>query len=155
VKTPAELTVLFRDRGLKVTPQRQCIFRVMHNNGSHPTAHSVFEAVRTEMPTVSLRTIYQTLNDLVALNELQQVGVGTGAARFDPSTGTHHHLVCSRCGEVRDVHQELGALRLPVSQQQGFTIAGAEVVFRGLCAACSQEFIPKKNPVRQEKNRHV
>ncbi|MHB1444905.1 MAG: Fur family transcriptional regulator [Acidimicrobiales bacterium] len=144
MKTPAELTVLFRDRGFKVTPQRQCIFRVMHNNGSHPTAHSVFEAVRAEMPTVSLRTIYQTLNDLVDLSELQQVDVGRGAVRFDPATDHHHHLVCSRCGEVRDVHQDFGALRLPVFQQQGFSIFGAEVVFRGLCAACSEEPSPKK-----------
>ena len=85
MKTPTELTQLFRDRGLKVTPQRQCIFRVLHGNASHPTAHAVFESLGEEMSTISLRTVYQTLNDLVALGEIQQFDVGTGAARFDPT----------------------------------------------------------------------
>jgi Fe2+ or Zn2+ uptake regulation protein len=137
VKTPTELTELFRDRGFKVTPQRQCVFRALHGTSSHPTAHAVYLAVGEEMPTISLRTVYQTLNDLVALGEIQHVDVGTGAARFDPTTTTHHHLVCTRCGAVRDVHSDLGGLRLAPRQRQGFTIAGAEVVFRGLCAACS------------------
>jgi Fe2+ or Zn2+ uptake regulation protein len=125
-----------------VTPQRHCIFRVLHGDGSHPTADAVFRAVREEMPTISLRTVYQTLNDLVALGEIQQVEVGTGAARFDPEISTHHHLVCAGCGAVRDVHSELGGLRLPARQRQGFTIAGAKVVFRGLCASCSQATQP-------------
>jgi Fe2+ or Zn2+ uptake regulation protein len=121
-----------------VTPQRQCIFRVLDGNGSHPTAHAVFRAVREEMPTISLRTVYQTLNDLVTLGEIHQVDVGTGATRFDPATSTHHHLVCTRCGAVRDVQCELGGLRLSARERQGFVIAGAEVIFRGLCAKCSQ-----------------
>jgi Fe2+ or Zn2+ uptake regulation protein len=137
VKTPAELTQLFRDRGLKVTPQRQGIFRVLHENGSHPTAHSVFESVREGMPTISLRTVYQTLNDLVDLGEIQQFDVGTGAARFDPTTGNHHHLVCTRCGAMRDVHFDLAGLSLSARQYQGFTVSGTEVIFRGLCANCS------------------
>ncbi len=137
MKTPTELTQLFRDRGLKVTPQRQGIFRVLHENGSHPTAHAVFESVREGMPTISLRTVYQTLNDLVALGEIQQFEVGTGAARFDPAPGAHHHLVCTRCGAIRDVHFDLAGLSLSARQHQGFTISGAEVIFRGLCANCS------------------
>lgn len=138
VKTPAELTELFRERRLKVTPQRQRIFQALHDNGSHPTAHAVFLAIRPEMPTISLRTVYQTLNDLVALGEIQQVDVGTGAARFDPATSPHHHLVCTSCGAVRDVDCEFDGLRLPVQHQQGFIVRGAEVIFRGLCAECSQ-----------------
>lgn len=155
MKTPAEMTELFRARRFKVTPQRQCIFRVLHGNGAHPTAHAVFEAVREEMPTISLRTVYQTLNDLVALGEIQQVDVGTGAARFDPATGTHHHLVCTGCGAVRDVHCDLDDLRLHARQRQGFVVAGAEVVFRGLCAECSRATTRQKKTTRQEKDRRV
>ena len=138
MKTPTELTNLFRERRLKVTPQRQRIFQVLQGNGSHPTAHSVFSAVRVEMPAISLRTVYQTLNDLVALGEIQQFDLGTGAARFDPVTSAHHHLVCTRCRAVRDVRCELDGLRLPARQRQGFIVAGAEVIFRGLCAECSR-----------------
>jgi Fur family transcriptional regulator, stress-responsive regulator len=137
VKTPNELTQLFRDRSLKITRQRQCIFRVLQDNSSHPTAHAVFESVREEMPAISLRTVYQTLNDLVALGEIQQVDAGTGSSRFDPVTGPHHHLVCTQCGAMRDVHYDLDGLRLPARKRQGFAISGTEVIFRGLCANCS------------------
>ena len=149
MKTPTELTQLFRDRGFKVTPQRQSIFRVLHGNGSHPTAHAVFESLREEMPTISLRTVYQTLNDLVALGEIQQFDVGTGAARFDPATGVHHHLVCTRCGAMRDVHCDLDGLHLSAHQYQGFTISGAEVIFRGLCAKCSRTTSRQKEAARE------
>ena len=136
MKTPAELTKLFREQGLKVTPQRQCIFRVLHGNGAHPTAESVYEAAQAEMPTMSLRTVYQTLNDLAAMGEIQQLDLGTGSSRFDPNVDAHHHLVCVRCGKVRDLYADFGALSVPTRQRQGFTIGAAEVVFRGLCDSC-------------------
>ena len=149
MKTPTELTQLFRDRGLKVTPQRQCIFQVLHGNGFHPTAHTVFESLREEMPTISLRTVYQTLNDLVALGEIQQFDVGTGAARFDPTIGPHHHLVCTRCGAMRDVHCDVAGLSLRARRKHGSAISGTEVIFRGLCAKCSQTISHQKDAARK------
>jgi Fe2+ or Zn2+ uptake regulation protein len=107
MKTPTELTQLFRDRGLEVPRQRQCPFQVLHGNGPHRAAHAVFEPLPEGMPTISSRTVYQTLNDVVALAEIQYFGVRTGAAHFDPAAGAHRHLVCIRCGAMRDVHCEL------------------------------------------------
>ena len=136
MKSVAELTELFRARGLKVTPQRQCIFRVLHGNDVHPTAEAVYAAARAEMPTIALKTVYQTLNDLAAMGEIQQLDLGTGAARFDPNVDAHHHLVCTRCGKVRDLYADYPALTVPSRQRQGFTIGSAEIVFRGRCAEC-------------------
>lgn len=139
MKSPTELTELFRAQGLKVTPQRQCIFRVLDGNEVHPTADSVFNAARAEMPTMSLKTVYQTLNDLAAMGEIQQLELGTGASRFDPNVAAHHHLVCVRCGKVRDLYADYGRLRVPAGQRHGFTVGGAEVVFRGTCDTCSSK----------------
>lgn len=136
MKTPAELTELFRERGLKVTPQRQCIFRLLHGNGAHPTAESVFEAARSEMPTISLKTVYQTLNDLAEMGEIQALDLGTGSGRFDPNVDAHHHLVCERCGKVRDLYAEFPGVRVPRGRTLGFAVRVAEVVFRGLCDDC-------------------
>ncbi|HEY5154597.1 MAG TPA: transcriptional repressor, partial [Acidimicrobiales bacterium] len=66
MKSPAELTHAFRAQGLKVTPQRQRIFTVLYDNPEHPTAEAVYASVSADMPTISLRTVYQTLNDLAA-----------------------------------------------------------------------------------------
>ena len=140
MKTPAELTDLFRARGLKVTPQRQCIFRVLHGNVTHPTAEAVYAEASAEMPTISLKTVYQTLNDLSTMGEIASLDLGTGAGRFDPNIeGAHHHLVCERCGKVRDLFADVGQLDVPADLRQGFTVGRAEVVFRGRCRECSTQ----------------
>ncbi len=136
MKTPTELTELFRARGLKVTPQRQCIFRLLHENEAHPSAEAVHAAARAKMPTISLKTVYQTLNDLASMGELQLLDLGTGSARFDPNVDAHHHLVCDRCGKVRDLPVEFPDVRVPRGKEQGFAVRGAEVVFRGVCGEC-------------------
>ncbi len=109
----------------------------MHRNAHHPTAETVYAQVSAEMPTISLRTVYQTLNDLSEMGELVMLDLGTGSARFDPNTEGHHHLVCDRCGKVRDVYVDSSTLRVPRgSKAQGFQITSTQIVFRGLCEEC-------------------
>jgi Fur family transcriptional regulator, peroxide stress response regulator len=136
VKAPAELTELFRARGLKVTPQRLRIFEALHDTREHPTAEAVHAQVRQEMPTISLRTVYQTLHDLAAMGELSQLDLGTGSTRFDPNLDQHHHLVCQRCGRVHDLQADFTAVRVPVGHEHGFRVSTTEIVFRGVCADC-------------------
>jgi Fe2+ or Zn2+ uptake regulation protein len=130
---------LFRDRGLKVTPQRECIFDVLWGTEVHPSAEAVYAEARSRMPTMSLKTVYQTLNDLAEMGEIQQLDLGTGSSRFDPNIDVHHHLVCNRCAKVRDLYADFTLLEVPDAARQGFTVGGAEVVFRGLCADCSPQ----------------
>jgi Fe2+ or Zn2+ uptake regulation protein len=132
---PAELTQRFRSRGLKATPQREAVFRALVDQVDHPTAESIHAAVTAELPNVSLRTVYQVLNDLASMGEINALDLGLGAARFDPNVDAHHHLVCDTCGKVRDVHASY-PLTVPVGADQGFAIDAAEVVFRGLCDTC-------------------
>jgi Fe2+ or Zn2+ uptake regulation protein len=138
MRSPDALTEVFRGQGLKVTPQRQCIFRALHGNEQHPTADAVFDLVRAEMPTISLRTVYQTLNDLAAMGEVTPIDLGTGSTRFDPNLSDHHHLVCDRCGAVHDIAAATDAPeRLePAADALGFAISRTDIVFRGLCARC-------------------
>jgi Fe2+ or Zn2+ uptake regulation protein len=146
MKSPAELTEAFRVRGLKVTPQRQRIFTVLHDNPEHPTAETVYASVVADMPTISLRTVYQTLNDLAAMGELVQLDLGTGSARFDPNLDGHHHLVCDRCGKVLDVDAEIEGLDLPEDRRHGFVIDATQVVFRGTCPDCAAGTAPTARP---------
>ncbi len=137
MKTPEELTQLFRANGRKVTAQRQCIFRVLQGDVTHPSAEAVFESARRDVETISLKTVYQTLNDLAELGEITSLDVGTGMTRFDPNVDdAHHHVVCRRCGKVRDVYADFPDIRLPDGSDLGFEVGSAEVVFRGLCSEC-------------------
>ncbi len=138
VKTVDELTTRFRDQGLRVTPQRQVIFRLLHGVDTHPTVESLFDAARVEMPTISRKTVYQTVHDLEALGEVELLDLGTGSIRVDPNVeDTHQHLVCTRCGNIRDVLLDIADLRMPARYRREFTVEAVEVVFRGVCDDCA------------------
>ena len=139
MRTPEELTVRFRGRGLKVTPQRQAVFRALHDNHTHPTAESVYAEVSEQMPTISLRTVYQTLNDLAGMGEILHLELGTGSARFDANVEDphHQHLVCDGCGMVRDVSADVGSVRVRDGLPPGFRVSGTDIVVRGLCRRCA------------------
>src|SRR5260221_12897355 len=136
MKTADELTLRFRQLVLRVTPQRQAIFSLLHGVATHPTVESLYEAARVEMPTISRKTVYQTVHDLEGLGEVQLLDIGTGSIRVDPNVErAHHHLVCSRCGTVRDVLLDVHDLRVPARYRRGFSVDSVEVVFRGVCGS--------------------
>jgi Fe2+ or Zn2+ uptake regulation protein len=137
VHSPEELTELFRTTGRKVTAQRQCIFRILQGDETHPSAEVVHALAVREMETISLKTVYQTLNDLTDLGEIAALDVGTGRTRFDPNVDEpHHHVVCRRCGSVRDLVVDFPDLVVPEGADLGYELGGAEVIFRGLCPPC-------------------
>ena len=128
---------VLRERGLKVTPQRLAVHRAVTTSVGHPDAEQIWATVRTEMPSISLRTVYEVLHTLADLGQIQELDLATGSSRFDPTTSDHHHLVCTRCGAVADVFLDGPPAEVPPVQRQGFTIHTHEVTFRGLCGTCS------------------
>jgi len=137
MRSPDELSVLFRAQGRKMTAQRQCIFRVLHGDVSHPTAESIHAAAKAQMETISLKTVYQTLHELADMGEIAALDLGTGTTRFDPNVdAVHHHLVCRTCGKVRDLHADFSSVAVPEGADEGFVVGDAEVVFRGRCRDC-------------------
>ena len=138
MRTVDDLTERFREQGLRVTPQRQAIFRLLYGDASHPTVETLYERARDDMPTISLKTVYQTVHDLEAMGEVELIHLGTGSVRVDPNVEhAHHHLICTVCGKVRDVLVDVHDLRVPARDRHGFTVADVEVHFRGVCADCA------------------
>ena len=132
-----ELEDLFRSRGLRITPQRQQIFRVLARTSSHPTAEAVWLAVREEQPAISLKTVYETLHELVEIGEVQQVDLGPGASRFDTNVSGHHHLICRTCSRIDDVDlASADTPRLTAPNDSGYEIHEAEVIYWGRCPEC-------------------
>ena len=138
MKDTDTLTRIFREQGLRVTPQRQAIFRLLDGDASHPTVESLFDRARAEMPTISLKTVYQTVHDLEALGEVRVLDLGTGSVRVDPNVeDEHHHLLCTACGRVRDLPVDFSGLHVPLRYRRDFTIDDVQVIFRGRCDQCS------------------
>jgi Fe2+ or Zn2+ uptake regulation protein len=136
VKSPTELAQAFRERGLKVTPQRQLLFGLLEGNTSHPTAELLYQRASELMPGISLRTVYTTLTDLQEMGELQSVVLGSGATRFDPNVADHHHGVCDSCGAVVDLYVD-GTDHLLIDGAPGFRPDRTAIVFHGTCAGCT------------------
>ncbi len=136
MEDPDTVTALFRRHGLKVTPQRQCIFEILYAKPAHSTAETIYDIAKERMPTISLKTVYETLHSLAAMGQIQQIDLGTRSTRFDPDVHRHQHLVCSSCGRIENVDLDLGGLTLSPAERQGFVLSHAEVIFRGLCPTC-------------------
>src|SRR5260370_36363018 len=92
-----------RTAGLAVTPQRLAIFRRLAATDRHPSAEELHAAVRREMPTLSLATVYKTLNALAGIGAVRPVSRLGARGRWDANREPHHHLVCTSCGTVTDV----------------------------------------------------
>lgn len=136
MKTSAELIDLFRSQGRKITSQRVKIFEILEGNSAHPTAEAVYAQLVRELPTVSLKTVYKTLHELVDLGEVSSLDLGTGSCRFDPNKSVHHHMVCDGCHMVKDLYLDVRDISVPSELAEGFELGEAEITFRGLCSTC-------------------
>jgi Fe2+ or Zn2+ uptake regulation protein len=106
------------------------------------------------LPTVSLKTVYETLHELEAVGEIRLSRFGTGSWRVELKPAHDHgHLVCDRCGAVCDVEADYPIV-VPRSQRRHFVFGRAEVLFAGLCDSCAEgpnQAVDRKTP-RKEKD---
>lgn len=126
----------FRQKGLKITPQRRLIFETLFGNHSHPTADDVYQRVVPALPNISRTTVYNTLGELVALGELVEIDLGEGKTRYDTNTRPHHHLICTSCHAVVDLHRDFDGLGLSPEEARGYRIVRHQVAFYGQCSDC-------------------
>src|SRR2546430_11858142 len=129
-----------RTAGLAVTPQRLAIFRRLAATDRHPSAEELHAAVRREMPTLSLATVYKTLDALAGIGAVRPVSRLGARGRWDANLEPHHHLVCTSCGTVTDVAEpRLEAAARPaaaLAARHGLEAAGHSVEIFGRCPAC-------------------
>ncbi|MEO3768509.1 Fur family transcriptional regulator [Streptomyces sp. B8F3] len=135
----SDLLERLRGRGFRLTAQRRVVAEVLDGDHVHYTADEVLARATARLPEISRATVYNTLGELVALGEVLEVSTDGRAKRYDPNAhSAHQHLVCSRCGSIRDVRPEGDLLStLPETERFGFRVSGAEVTYRGICPDCA------------------
>jgi Fur family ferric uptake transcriptional regulator len=134
--------VQLREAGLRVTRPRLAVLDVLteaHTRAEHLSATQVAQRARTRLGSVSTQAVYDCLDVLTAAGLLRRIEPAGSPARFESRVGdNHHHLVCRGCGRVTDVDCSVGtAPCLEPSDDSGFVVDEAEVVFWGLCPTCS------------------
>jgi Fur family peroxide stress response transcriptional regulator len=136
VEIPLLQENFMRAEGL-LTSYRRVVLEVLRGTESHPTAAEVFRIVRRRKPGVAYATIYNSLNWLESRGMIARVDFAEEAARYDPIIDRHDHLVCDRCGLLRDVNLPLPARLLGrASRGVAFRVERYRVELFGLCGRC-------------------
>jgi Fur family transcriptional regulator, peroxide stress response regulator len=126
--------------GQRYTEQRAAVYGYLRGTTSHPTADDVFTAVRTEIPDISLATVYKSLETLVGCGLARKLTYGDGSARYDGRTDPHHHARCVACGAVMDVPGRLEAGVLEgLGPVPGFEVEGYRLELVGVCKGCRRD----------------
>jgi Fe2+ or Zn2+ uptake regulation protein len=128
---------LLRRHGLNVTAQRLAVLRAV---GDHPhcTADDIYQAVRVELGAISRQAVYDALGALTAKGIVRRIQPAGSPARYEDRVGdNHHHLICRRCGRMVDVDCAVGDTPcLTASDQAGYEVDEAEVIYWGRCPEC-------------------
>ena len=134
-----ETAQVLREKGLKVTPQRIAVYNMLLHSTEHPNAETIYRILEATNPTMSLATVYKTLDFFKHLRLVQELNVGEGSARYDAQVHCHPHTVCTVCGCVSDLYnEELTDLHKKLSKPLDFEVICEQLILYGKCAACKK-----------------
>ena len=121
----------------RFSQQRERIYEDVRTYMEHPSAQMVYDALRPEMPRLSLGTVYRNLHQMAQEGRLRELA--GPVARFDAVLPPHAHIRCVRCGQVADLALPYDPALDREAAGDGWVITGHELVFNGICPACGAE----------------
>ncbi|WP_412747182.1 Fur family transcriptional regulator [Krasilnikovia sp. MM14-A1004] len=129
---------MLRGASLRVTRPRLAVLTAVHVH-PHADTETIIRAVRGELGEVSTQAVYDVLRALTAARLVRRIEPAGSVPRYESRVGdNHHHVVCRSCGDIADVDCAVGETPcLTASDDHGFAIDEAEVVYWGVCPACS------------------
>jgi Fur family peroxide stress response transcriptional regulator len=134
------ITCIFREKKLKLTPQRIAVYKYLKSTKEHPSAEVIYKALQPSYPTMSLATVYKALKTLVEVKLVQEINLGEGNFRYDGNVCPHPHVQCLSCGKVDDVEGiNFENLNSQIEQYTQFEILSNQIYFYGLCPECKNK----------------
>lgn len=143
MKNREEIREQFKAKGVPLTHQRLAVYEELSARRDHPSAEALYASLKREYPSLSLATVYKTLQTLHEMGMVARVDSPTAQARYDAIVSPHHHAVCTSCGRIDDLFDSRFD-GLPPPKAPGFESAGYSVHFHGLCAKCAKASAQKK-----------
>lgn len=116
------------------TKQKTQIKNYLLSRTDHPTAEMVYTALKTDMPKISLGTVYRNLNAMAQSGEILRVRVDDGVDHFDALTHNHYHFVCKSCGSVSDLFEVED--NISIGGDFKGKLLGHSTFFYGQCETC-------------------
>jgi len=138
VPTPTDVEQLLRDADLRVTRPRVAVLTALHEH-PHADTDTVIRVVRDAHGEVSKQAVYDVLRALTEVGLVRRIEPSGSVARYETRVAdNHHHLICRSCGAIADVDCAVGDVPcLTASEDHGYSIDEAEVVYWGICPDCS------------------
>jgi Fur family transcriptional regulator, peroxide stress response regulator len=131
--------IKLREEGYRITPQRRAILEFLSGNTSHPSANDIFAGVWKNDPSISLATVYNTLEILAKKGMLLELPIAKNTLNYDPDTSPHDHAYCTGCGTIIDIFPEKTASPQAGVEIRGFQVQSSRKVFYGKCDKCLEE----------------
>lgn len=126
-----------KTRALSVTPQRLAIYKALINDISHPNPESIYNTIRPDFPTISLATVYKTLETLEKHHIISVVTPLHETVRYDAITAHHHHVVCIQCKKIMDLEDScLNEVQIPEVVSKENQVLDYSVQFNVICSTC-------------------
>ncbi len=129
-----EITDLFKEKGIKATPQRIAVYKFLAENHIHPDVDTVYKQVVKEHPSFSKTTVYNCLQALADCGLLIPVKIDNQKIRYDADTDFHGHFICEKCGRIFDFICSEGN----PSGLDNFEIRQKDVYYSGICGCCKK-----------------
>jgi len=138
IDTTMDAATLLRNAGLRVTTPRRAVIDALRLH-PHSRADALFQVVTATVPQTSLQSVYNALSDFVDAGLARRIEPDGHPGLFELRVGdNHHHLVCTSCGDVRDVDCAVGETPcLAPADTHGFALHRADVTYWGVCPACT------------------
>lgn len=133
------ITRKYRERGIKVTPQRLAILKSLDGDKTHPSAYDIYRRLKKDYPGLSLTTIYNTLEILKDMGEIVELNLIPHRSIYDPDTTPHNHIYCVKCKKVDDLTHDLPTnVSVKEAMERGYEVYGITVSLYGLCRGCRE-----------------
>jgi Fur family peroxide stress response transcriptional regulator len=146
-----QLLAKLRQNDYRMTPQRMSLLRLIATSESHPSAARLYEQIKVQYPTMSLATVYKTLDLLKQLGEVLEIDLRDDSHYDGNRPYPHAHLICTKCQKIMDGELEpsVRALVSEAEQVSGFRIERHQLNFYGLCPDCQKN---QENHIKGEFN---
>jgi len=133
-----KLTASLKKSGLRLTATRLAICKYLAETDEHPTASQIYNNLKEHYPSLSLATVYNTLDVLVDMGAINVLGQsGDGNVHFDPRIHPHINLACLKCHRIIDYpSDDVAHMQEVIGQSSGFKLIGSRIMYYGICPEC-------------------
>ena len=135
-----EFTDSLKTSGLRLTATRTAICKLLSETSDHPSALEIYRELKSQFPSLSLATVYNTIDVLVGMGLISVLGcVGGGHVHIDTNMHSHINVMCMNCHKIIDLpSSEVELLDKRIINESGFKLQGSSIIFYGLCPDCQK-----------------